>query len=363
MPEAKVTVTGLGSVLPERVLTNHDLERLVDTSDEWIVERTGIRQRRLAAPGEAASDLGAEAARRALADAGLRASDVDLIVVSTATPDHLFPSTACLVQKALGARRAAAMDVLAACTGFIYALAVAEGAVAAGRAETVLVVATETLSRITNYRDRSTCILFGDGAGAVVVRRAGSPDRGLLSVYLAADGEGGGILSLPAGGSRLPATAETVARDLHYIHMDGPEVFRFAVEAMVGSFRECVRRAGLGEDRPGGPATGPGSGAARWAGIDLVVPHQANARIVDTAVRFLRIPRAKVFHTIELYGNMSSASIPVSLDAARRTGRLGPGDTVVLVAFGAGMTYGGAVLRWDEAGSTGQASPQGGLSA
>lgn len=367
-------IAGLGSVVPERVLTNQDLEGMVETSDEWIVERTGIRQRRLAAPGEATSDLAAEAARRALADAGIEPGEIDLVIVATATPDTLFPSTACLVQKAIGARRAAAFDLAAACTGFIYGLAMAEGAIAAGQARTVLVTGAETLSRITNYQDRSTCILFGDGAGAVVLRRAQAPVAatpaasaaataltspspgpepaapGLLSSYLRADGTGSDLLGLPAGGSRLPASAETVARGLHYIHMDGPAVFRFAVEAMVRGIRESARAAGLG-----------------LGDIDLFVPHQANARIIEAATRFLRIPGGRVFHTIEKYGNMSAASIPVSLDEARRQGRLRPGDVVGLVAFGAGMTYGGAVLRWGPpgggagaAGAAGAASPAGG---
>ncbi|RJQ08084.1 MAG: ketoacyl-ACP synthase III [Bacillota bacterium] len=324
------TITGLGSYLPARKLTNGDLEAMVDTSDEWIVERTGIHERRLAAPEQATSDLAVEAASLALADAGVTAGDLDLIIVATATPDHLFPSTACLVQKALGARQIPAMDVSAACTGFIYALAVAEGAIAAGRAETVLVVGAETLSRITDYQDRKTCVLFGDGAGAVVVRRASSPDHGILSVFLGADGAGADILKLPAGGSRLPASTGTVSERLHFIHMDGQEVFKFAVGAMIRSVRESLKSAGLTP-----------------SGIDLLVPHQANARIVDAAVRLLRLPGGKVFHTIEDYGNMSSASVPVSLDAARRQGRLVRGAVTVMVAFGAGMTYGGAVVRWD----------------
>ena len=344
---------------------------MVDTSDEWIVERTGIRERRLVSPGEATSDLAIEAARRALADAGVEARDVDLIIVATACPDMLFPSTACLVQRALGARQAAAFDLAAACTGFIYALAMAEGTIAVGRAETVLVIAAETLSRITDYADRTTCILFGDGAGAVVMRRArpadpttGSPvgpaaDRapaypaghssgstppGLLSVFLAADGEGADILSLPAGGSRRPASAETVASGLHYIHMNGPEVFKFAVGAMVRAVRESLKASSLS-----------------LADIDLFVPHQANARIVDAATRFLRVPPGKVFHTIEKYGNMSAASIPISLDEARRQGRLRPGDSVLLVAFGAGMTYGGAVLRWGQTASVAGEAPGAGI--
>lgn len=329
-PRPIATVVGLGSALPRRVLTNFDLERMVDTSDQWIVERTGIRRRRLAAPDEATSDFAVEAARRALDDAGLGPDDIDLILVATVTPDSPLPSTSCVVQRALGARRAAAMDLAAACTGFIYGLAMAEGVIAAGRYETVLVIGAETLSRITNYRDRSTCILFGDGAGAAVVRRAGSTERGVLSVFLGADGNGGDILCVPAGGSRLPASAETVASDLHYVRMNGPEVFRFAVEAMVLALRESLKGSGLGVEN-----------------LDLVVPHQANARIVDAATRLLRVPGEKVFHTIEDYGNMSSASIPISLDEARRLGRLRRGDAVALVAFGGGLTYGGAVLRWD----------------
>lgn len=338
--QALVTIAGLGAVVPSRVLTNSDLEAMVETSDAWIIERTGIRERRLAGPEEATSDLAAEAARRALADAGVTADELDLIVVGTATPDHPLPSTACLVQRALGAGRAACLDISAACTGFIYGLAVAEGAIAAGRCRIALVIGAETLSRIVDYRDRATCILFGDGAGAAVVRRNETPGQGLLSVFLAADGTGADVLRIPAGGSRLPASPDTLAKGLHFVHMDGPEVFRFAVGAMVTAFRRSLEEAGLG-----------------FGAVDLLVPHQANARIIDAAVRILRVPPSKVFHTIEAYGNMSSASIPVSLDEARRQGRLRAGNTVVLVAFGAGLTYGGAVLRWN--GPTGQ-QPQGG---
>lgn len=340
------TLAGLGSAVPDRILTNHDLELLVDTSDAWILERTGIRERRLVSPEEATSDLAVRAARRALVDARLAPEDIDLIIVATATPDTLFPSTACLVQEGLGIRRTAAFDLSAACSGFVYGLALAEGVIASGRSESALVIGAETLSRFTDYRDRTTCILFGDGAGAAVVRRCPTdapsspcPAAGLLSVFLEADGSAAGMLGLPAGGSRRPASLETVAEGLHFIHMDGPGVFRFAVGAMVRAVRECARAASLA-----------------LADIDLLVPHQANARIVDAAVRLLHIPESKVFHTIELYGNMSAASIPVSLDAARRQGRLRPGDTVVLVAFGAGMTYAGAVLRWDEAAGGGSAA-------
>jgi 3-oxoacyl-[acyl-carrier-protein] synthase-3 len=337
-------LAGLGSAVPEKVLSNHDLERLVDTSDTWIVERTGIRERRLVAPDEATSDLAIAAARRAMADARILPEEIDLVMVATATPDTLFPSTACLVQEALGMRRAAAFDLSAACSGFVYGLALAEGVIASGRSKAVLLIGAEALSRITNYRDRSTCVLFGDGAGAAVLRPSGTDETlpsgaSLLSVFLGADGSAAGILSLPAGGSRRPATAETVAEGLHYIHMDGQEVFKFAVKAMVRAVREAVRAASL-----------------TLADIDLLIPHQANARIVDAAVRLLRVPCSKVFHTIETYGNMSSASIPVSLDEARRRGRLRPGDAVVLVAFGAGMTYAGAVLRWNETAKGGSAA-------
>lgn len=325
-------ITGIGSALPSGVLTNGDLEAMVDTSNDWIIERTGIKTRRLAAPGEATSDLAVSAARNALADAGLVPGDIDLIVLATATPDHLFPATACLVQRELGATRAAAMDVSAACTGFIYGLAVAEGVVATGRATNVLVIGAETLSRFTDYQDRTTCILFGDGAGAAVVSSAPAAvasEYGILSIYLGSDGSGANLLSLPAGGSRAPASPDTVAGHQHYIHMDGPEVFRFAVGALIRSFKESARLAGIGSED-----------------VDLLVPHQANARIIDAAVRFMRVPVEKVFHTIESYGNISSASIPVSLVEAREQGRLKAGDVVAMVAFGAGLTFGGAAIRW-----------------
>jgi 3-oxoacyl-[acyl-carrier-protein] synthase-3 len=339
-PQTIATLAGLGTSVPDRVLTNQDLERMVDTSDEWIVTRTGIRERRLAAPDEASSDLAAAAGRRALAAAGLGAGDIDAILVATVTPDSPLPSTACLVQKTLGASRAAAFDIAAACTGFIYGLAVAEGLIAVGRHDTILVIGVETLSRVTNYQDRNTCVLFGDAAGAAVVRRSAHPGRGIRSIYLGADGNGGGILHIPAGGSRLPASPETVAAGLHYVHMNGPEVFRFAVEALVGSVKQALRLAGM-----------------EMGEIDLLVPHQANIRIVDAAARLLRVPQERVFHTIENYGNISSASIPISLDEACRQGRLKAGDRVVLVGFGGGMTYGAAVLEWDEAESvTGKAT-------
>jgi len=302
---------------------------MVETSDAWIVERTGIRYRRLASAEEATSDLAVQAARRALDDAGLGAADLDAIIVATVTPDHPLPSTACLVQRALGARRAAAFDLAAACTGFIYGLALAEGLIAAGRHETVLVVGAETLSRIVDYTDRTTCILFGDGAGAAVVTRARSAEHGLLWLELGADGDEAELLVVPAGGSRHPASVATVAERLHYVKMDGHGVFRYAVEVMGRSVASVLGRLGLCVED-----------------VDLVVPHQANRRIVEAAARFAGVPTDRIFHTIEEYGNMSSASIPVSLDEARRRGLLEKGDLVLLVGFGGGMTRGAALLKW-----------------
>jgi len=322
------TIAGIGHYVPERVLTNAELERLIDTTDEWIVTRTGIRERRVAADDQASSDLGLEAAREAMADAGVRAEDLDLIIVGTATPDMLFPATACVLQDRLGAKRAGAFDLSAACSSWVYGVAVAHGYVSSGLAETVLVVGAETLSKITNWKDRSTCVLFGDSAGAVVVRPS-EPGQGFLSFYLGADGGGADLISQPAGGSRLPASYETVERAQHTLHMNGREVYKFAVRIIPRAIEEAVSRAGL-----------------TLADVDLFIPHQANIRIIDAAAKRLGQPREKFFVNVERYGNTSSASVPVALYEAVRAGLIHRGDLAVLVAFGGGLTWGSTALRW-----------------
>jgi 3-oxoacyl-[acyl-carrier-protein] synthase-3 len=322
------TIAGIGHYLPERILTNAEMEHLVDTTDEWIVTRTGIRERRIAAPEQASSDLAYEAAREAMADAGITAADIDLIIVGTATPDMLFPATACVLQDRLGASRAGAFDLSAACSSWVYAAAVAHGYVSAGLADTVLVVGAETLSKITNYKDRSTCVLFGDSAGAAVVRPAG-PGDGFLSFYLGADGAGGSLIALPAGGSRMPASYETVEREQHFLQMNGREVYKFAVRIIPRAIEEAARRAGLQLDE-----------------IDWFIPHQANIRIIDAAAERLGQPREKFYVNVERFGNTSSASVPVALYEAVRSGRIRPGHRAVMVAFGGGLTWASCAIRW-----------------
>jgi len=322
------TVAGIGRYVPERVLTNRDLERLVETTDEWIVTRTGIRERRIAAADQASSDLAVEAAREAMADAGVAPEDLDLIIVGTATPDMLFPATACVLQDRLGARRAGAFDLSAACSSWVYGAAVAHGYIVGGLAETVLVVGAETLSKITNWKDRATCVLFGDSAGAVVMRPS-EPGQGFLAFHLGADGAGGSLIILPAGGSRRPATIETIEGGEHYLRMNGREVYKFAVRLIPRAIQEAVDRAGLTlED------------------VDWFIPHQANIRIIDAAAERLGQPREKFFVNVDRYGNTSSASVPVALYEAVQAGRIRRGDVVVLVAFGGGLTWASAALRW-----------------
>ena len=322
-----VGITGIGAYAPERVLTNADLERMVDTSDEWIETRTGIRERRIAEPDQAASDLGLPAARQALEDAGVAAEDLDLVIVATATPDMLFPATAAIVADELGAKRAAAYDLLAGCTGFVYALSQAYGAIATGLSKQALVVGTEALSKITNWQDRSTCILFGDGAGAAVVEPVA--EGGILGFELGADGSGGPDLCIPAGGSRTPVTADALEQELQFIRMRGQEVFRFATRVMVTSAEELLAECGAGVED-----------------VDLYVPHQANKRIIDHAVKNLGLASERVFMNIERYGNTSSASIPLCLAEARDQGLLEDGTRVLMSAVGAGLTWGSAYMTW-----------------
>ncbi len=322
------TIVGLGRAIPSKVLTNADLERMVDTTDEWIVTRTGIRERRIVADGVTTSDLAYEAAVEALRDAGVAPAVLDLIIVGTATPDMTFPATACLLQDRLGAKTAGAFDASAACTSWVYGCAMAHGYLAAGLAETVLVVGAETLSKITNWKDRSTCVLFGDSAAAAVLRPA-EPGQGFLSFILGSDGSGGRLLTLPAGGSRLPASFETVERSQHFIQMNGREVYKFAVRCIPRAIKAAAERAHLSLDE-----------------VDHFIPHQANIRIIDAAAERLGQPREKFFINVERYGNTSSASVPVALYEAYEQGRVRPGDLLILVAFGGGLTWGAAALRW-----------------
>ncbi len=323
----KVGIVGVGEYLPKRVLTNADLEKMVDTSDEWITTRTGIKQRRLAAAGEAASDLAVKAAQDALADADIAAGSLDLIIVATITGDMPFPSSACLVQQALGAEKAVAFDVAAACAGFVYALTVAQQFIATGCFKNALVIGTEVLSSITDWQDRNTCVLFGDGAGAAVL--AAVESGGIRSSYLGSDGRLSDLLMVPAGGSRLPASAQTVQERQHYIKMRGNELFKVAVNAMAEAAQAAVRRAKL-----------------ECADIDLVIPHQANIRIIMAVAKKLGLAPEKIYLNIERYGNISSASTATALCEAVREGRVKKGDNVLLVAFGAGLVWGACVIQW-----------------
>jgi len=315
--------------VPERVVTNDDLARMVDTTDEWIVSRTGIRQRRVADGRETTASLALEAARAALEVADLSPRQLDLIIVATSTPEHIFPATACLVQDALGAINAGAFDLSAACSGFIYALGLAASSIRSGAHNNVLVIGAETLSRIVNWKDRGTCILFGDGAGAFLLQASSVPG-GVLSSLMRSDGSGGNSLIVPAGGSRMPATSETIRNNQHFIQMDGKEVYRFATRVMAAAAREVVQCAGLTMDD-----------------IALVVPHQANRRIIESAARGLNLPEDRFVVNLDRYGNTSTASIPIALCEAVAAGRVRPNDHLVLVGFGAGLTWDAAVVQWN----------------
>ncbi|MDN5292738.1 MAG: 3-oxoacyl-[acyl-carrier-protein] synthase [Eubacteriales bacterium] len=330
-------ITGTGSYLPEKVLSNFDLEKMVDTSDEWIRTRTGIRERRIAAEGEATSDLGAAAARRALEDAGVDPAEVELIICATVTPDMLFPATACLIQKKIGAGNAAAFDLSAGCSGFVYALAVGAGFINNGCYRKVLVVGAEVLSRITDWTDRSTCVLFGDGAGAVLLEPV-PEGYGLLAVELGANGSYADLIYLPGGGSLHPCREETVRQGMHYIKMSGQGLFKIAVKVMEEASLKAIEKAGL-----------------KLEDVDFLIPHQANIRIIEAAAKRLNLDMERVYVNIDRYGNISAATIPVALDEAWRQGRLREGDNVVLVGFGAGMTWAAGVLRWSKKRREGEA--------
>ena len=321
-------VVGLGASVPSKVLTNKDLEKIVDTTDEWIVTRTGMKVRHIVEEGQTTSDLSTEAAQKALDDAGLTPEDIDVIIVATITGDVGFPSTACFVQKKLGANSAAAMDVAAACSGFIYGLELGDSLIAAGKAETVLVIGAETLSRITDYTDRATCVLFGDGAGAAVLRPS-VDNRGILGTYIKSDGRLHDLLHMPGLGTKHPPSIETIDQRLHYIKMAGREVFKHAVVAMGDAAEYIVKKTGLKSED-----------------IDLLVPHQANLRIIDATAKRVKIPSERVYINIENYGNTSAASIPLALAEAKSRGKITDGSVVVLVAFGAGFTWGSAAIRF-----------------
>lgn len=327
-PKIYAAISGAGHYAPEKVLTNADLERMVDTSDEWIRTRTGIRERRIAAEGECTSDMGAEAARRALANAGRAAEDVEAIYVATCTPDMVFPSTACLIQAAIGADRAYGYDLSAACSGFLMALDAAAAAIESGRIRTALVIGAEKLSTVTDWTSRDTCVLFGDGAGAVVLTASDRP--GIRSNYLGVDGNQADILYIPAGGCKRPASEETIRGHQHFIHMAGRETFKIAVNTMLGAAQEAIRRAGLQE-----------------SDIDWMIFHQANWRIIDAVAKRLGDGSAdRAIMNLDRYGNTSAASIPLALSEAAADGRIRSGHKVLMVAFGGGLTWGGTVVEW-----------------
>lgn len=324
------SITGIGSYLPKKVLTNSELEKMLDTTDEWIVKRTGIKERRIVENGEATSDLAIKASLRALDDAKVLPSDIDLIITSTITPDCMFPSTSCIIQEKIGARNAGAFDILAACAGFVYALSVAKNFVISGTLKTVLVIGAECLSKITDYTDRSTCILFGDGAGAAVVQRSnGDGKREIIKTLLCADGSRADLLMLPAGGSRQPASHKTIESRSHYIQLKGKEVFKTAINNMVDVIKRTVSENDMGlED------------------IDMIIPHQSNIRIIEAAMERLKLPREKAYINIDKYGNTSSASIPIAIDEIEKGKVLKPGNTVLLVAFGGGLTWSSSIIKW-----------------
>ncbi len=321
-------ILGTGSCLPEKIVSNFDLEKVLETSHEWIVSRTGIHNRRIVDDKTATSDLATEAAKRALESANIKPEDLDLIIVATITPDMPFPATACIVQSNLGAYKAAAFDLEAACTGFLYGLTIGSQFINTGVYKHVLVIGAEAMSTILNWNDRNTCILFGDGAGAVVLGPT-KKEKGILSTYLGSDGDGSKYLNQPAGGSRMPPTIKTVEQNLHSVKMDGSEVFKFAVRIMGKAAIEALKLSDHTiED------------------IDYLIPHQANTRIISAAAKKLKLPMEKVYVNLESYGNMSAASIPVALDEAVRKNKIHDDDIVVLVGFGGGLTWGSCVIKW-----------------
>lgn len=327
---ASVIIAGVGSYAPTRIVTNEELSKTVDTTDEWIRTRSGIRERRIAAADETTSDMAVHAARSALADAKVAAAEIDLLIIATATPDAPLPSTACYVQHKLGIPdHATCFDISAACSGFLYALEIAFGQLLTNRYKRALIIGSEKLSSVTDWTDRSTCVLFGDAAGAAVLHKVDQPGIGILGSDLGADGEFADNLYISAGGSRRPADAKSVEERAHCIRMNGREVFKSAVRVMETVAREMLEQHNLTPDQ-----------------INLVIPHQANIRIIESLAGSLKIPMERVYVNLDRFGNTSSASIPLALDEARRAGRIKPGDLTLLVAFGAGLTYGSTLIRW-----------------
>ena len=321
-------ITGTGTAVPSKILTNFDLERMVDTSNEWIIERTGIKERRIADDGMAASDLALEASQKAMEEAKIKADEIDLILVGTVTPDFLVPSTACILQDGLGAKNAAVLDIVAACSGFIYGLSVAQAYILSGRYKTVLVIGVEILSKITDWTDRDTCVLFGDGAGAAVVQATNS-DKGVVATHLSGDGSLANLLHIPVGGSKTPLTPENINQRSHFLQMKGSEVFKSAVRAMGDAAQKVMDMGGIFQQD-----------------VDLLIPHQANIRIIEATARRIKLPMDKVYVNIDRYGNTSAASVPIALDEARKNGKIKDGSNVVLVAFGAGFTWGSALIKF-----------------
>ncbi len=322
-----VRILGTGSSAPEKILSNFDLEKIVDTSDEWIRTRTGIVERRIADPDVATSDMAYEASLRAIEAASIDPADIDGIILGTVTPDYFFPSTACILQSRLGAKNAFGFDLSAGCSGFVYGLQLGKGMIESGDARIILVVGAETMTRIMDFKDRATCVLFGDGAGAAVMAKSDSP--GILSLHLGANGDDWELLHMPAGGSRIPPSEESVRNRLHYIKMKGNDIFKEAVKAMESAAIEAIRKANITPDE-----------------IDLFIPHQANLRIMEAVRRRLDIPPEKVFVNVDKYGNTSSASVPIALDEAVRGGRIKRGDLVLFSVFGAGFTWASGIVRW-----------------
>ena len=329
MKRPYVMFTGTGRAVPKRIMTNHDFAAIgIDTDDAWIRERTGIRQRHVVGPGESLTSLSTEASRIAMAAAGVTAGEVDVIIMATISPDHLLPAAAVEVQAALGASRAAAFDIDAACTGWIYAVSVAEGLIATGSAETVLVIGGELLTRIVNWKDRNTCVLFGDGVGATVLKRS-ARGRGVLSSYMRSDGTLAKLLWRPAGGGEIPASDAVIADGSYWVHMQGRDVFKHAVRSMADACDRALDGAKLSADD-----------------IDLVIPHQANVRIIEATAKHANISMDKVYVNVDRYGNTSAASIPIALDEALRAGVVKDGSTVLFVGFGAGFTWGSLIVRF-----------------
>src|SRR5438128_7686702 len=323
-----VSIIGTGSYVPEKILTNVYLSRMVDTSDEWITNRTGIKERRVAAKGEDTSDMATEAARKALEQAKSSAKEINLILVATATPDMLFPATACFVQKKIGATNAACLDISAACAGFLFAIEIAEQFITSHTYDTVLVIGADKLTSITNWTDRNTCVLFGDGAGAAILRHRGG-SHGVISTHIGSDGQYTDILFMPGGGSRCPITRENVDLNLQTIHMTGKEVYKQAVTAMLSAAQKALEQAGL-----------------VIADLACVIPHQANMRIIEAIADRLDIPLEKFYVNLDRYGNTSAAAVAIALDEANRSGRIKPGDYVLMVVFGGGLTWASTVIEW-----------------